>query len=109
MFLTGESQGRGAWWAAIYGVAQSQTRLKQLSSSSSREGFTEENHLVRNVKKGGNGTSGFLRKRTTSTRSSKCKGPGAGACVFCLRVSKSLQMVTADMKLKDTYSLEEKL
>ena len=24
----------GAWWAAIYGVAQSQTRLKQLSSSS---------------------------------------------------------------------------
>ena len=27
----------GAWWAAAYGVAQSQTRLKQLSSSSSRE------------------------------------------------------------------------
>ena len=26
----------GAWWAAIYGVAESQTRLKQLSSSSSR-------------------------------------------------------------------------
>ena len=25
----------GAWWAAIYGVAQSQTRLKRLSSSSS--------------------------------------------------------------------------
>ena len=27
---------RGAWWAAVYGVAQSQTRLKRLSSSSSR-------------------------------------------------------------------------
>ena len=26
---------RGAWWAAIYGVAQSQTRLKRLSSCSS--------------------------------------------------------------------------
>ena len=26
---------RGAWWAAIYGVAQSRTRLKWLSSSSS--------------------------------------------------------------------------
>jgi len=26
---------RGAWWAAIYGVTQSQTRLKQLSSNSS--------------------------------------------------------------------------
>ena len=37
-FLPGESQGRGrgrgAWWAAVYGVAQSQTRLKWLSSSS---------------------------------------------------------------------------
>ena len=32
----GESQGRGAWWAAICGVAQSRTQLKRLSSSSSR-------------------------------------------------------------------------
>ena len=29
----------GAWWAAIYGVAQSRTRLKQLGSSSSRPVF----------------------------------------------------------------------
>ena len=34
MFLPGESQGRGAWWAAVYGVAQSWIRLKRLSSSS---------------------------------------------------------------------------
>ena len=27
---------RGAWWAAVYGVAQSWTRLKRLSSSSNR-------------------------------------------------------------------------
>ena len=27
----------GAWWAAVYGVAQSRTRLKRLSSSSSSE------------------------------------------------------------------------
>ena len=27
---------RGAWWAAVSGVAQSQTRLKRLSSSSSK-------------------------------------------------------------------------
>ena len=26
---------RGAWWVAVYGVAQSRTQLKQLSSSSS--------------------------------------------------------------------------
>ena len=35
VFLPGESQGRGAWWAAVYGVAQSRTWLKRLSSSSS--------------------------------------------------------------------------
>ena len=27
---------RGAWWAAVYGVAQSRTRLKRFSSSSSK-------------------------------------------------------------------------
>ena len=27
----------GAWWAAVYGVAQSRTRLTRLSSSSSRK------------------------------------------------------------------------
>ena len=26
-------RGRGAWWAAVYGVSQSRTRLKRLSSS----------------------------------------------------------------------------
>jgi len=35
VFLPGESQGPGAWWSAVYGVTQSRTRLKQLSSSSS--------------------------------------------------------------------------
>ena len=29
----------GAWWAAVYGVAQSWTRLKRLSSSSSSKKF----------------------------------------------------------------------
>ena len=34
VFLPGEAQGRGAWWAAVSGVAQSRTRLKRLSSGS---------------------------------------------------------------------------
>ena len=34
-----ENRRWGAWWAATYGVAQSQTRLKRLSSSSSRRVF----------------------------------------------------------------------
>ena len=33
----------GAWWAAVYGATQSQTRLKQLSSSLS---FTHPNHTI---------------------------------------------------------------
>ena len=35
VFLPGESQGQEAWLAAIYGAAQSRTRLKRFSSSSS--------------------------------------------------------------------------
>ena len=35
VFLPGESQGQGSLVAAVYGVAQSQTRLKRLSSSNS--------------------------------------------------------------------------
>ena len=40
VFLPGESQGWGSslWWAALYGVAQSWTWLKWLSSSSSSKG-----------------------------------------------------------------------
>ena len=38
----------GAWWAAIYGVEQSRTRLKRLSSSSStkEEGWASQVALV---------------------------------------------------------------
>ena len=39
VFLPGESQGREAWLAAIYGVAYSRTRLKRRSSSSSSSPF----------------------------------------------------------------------
>ena len=35
-YLENPSDG-GAWWAAVYGVAQSQTRLKRLSSSRGRK------------------------------------------------------------------------
>ena len=40
---------KGAWWAAVCGVTQSRTRLKQLSSSSSRLVITflpRSNHLL---------------------------------------------------------------
>ena len=37
---------RGAWWAAVYGVAQSQIRLKRLSSSSSSDAHLRFRLLV---------------------------------------------------------------
>ena len=38
---------RGAWWAAVYGVAQSRKRLKRLSSSStSIESVMPSSHLI---------------------------------------------------------------
>ena len=38
----------GAWWAAVYGVAQSQTQLKRLSSSSSSSRNTMRLFHLRN-------------------------------------------------------------
>ena len=42
----------GAWWAAIYGVTQSRTRLKRLSSSSSSKQQTFLNLSYRSADKG---------------------------------------------------------
>ena len=40
---------RGAWWAAVYGVAQSRTRLKRLSSSSSSRSAVSDSSIPRTV------------------------------------------------------------
>ena len=37
---------RGAWWAAVYGVAQSQAQLKRLSSSSSSSMQTSQLSII---------------------------------------------------------------
>ena len=36
----------GAWWAAVYGVAQSRTRLKRLSSNSSKTSLDSAHTLL---------------------------------------------------------------
>ena len=58
VFLPGESQGRWAWWAAVYGVTQSRTRLKWLSSSSKllclihwQIGYCKITDLIRSIVK----------------------------------------------------------
>ena len=67
---------RGAWWAAVYGAAQSQTRLKRLSSSSSRilisfdtEGkeceFSQESNSYKERTQHGNLTAGFSSRQIT--------------------------------------------
>ena len=40
------SRDRGAWWAAVSGVAQSWSRLKRLGSSSSRRGFISRRSVL---------------------------------------------------------------
>ena len=46
----------GAWWAAVYGVAQSRTRLKRLSSSSSMYKISNKDPLCST----GNNTQYFI-------------------------------------------------
>ena len=46
VFLPGESQGQWSLWAAVYGVAQSWTWLKQLSSRSSNSSYTREAPII---------------------------------------------------------------
>ena len=53
---------RGAWWAAVYGVTQSRTRLKWLSSSSSKI----QTHTEGRGKK----RTGLWRKQSTNQRKS---------------------------------------
>ena len=61
---------RGAWWAAIYGVAQSQTRLKWPSSSSSRD------------TKGNMGSTWSKTLPLSKTASYRYNHWGSGYCVF---------------------------
>ena len=70
---------RGAWWAAVYGVAQSRTRLMRLSSSSSRTYLQNrsrltdiENRLVRLPQ--GQGGKGGINEELGVSR-------GKGLCI----------------------------
>ena len=49
----------GAWWATVYGVAQSWTQLKRLSSSSSRDLFKK----IRNTKETFHANMGSIKDR----------------------------------------------
>ena len=46
--VVGDGQGSLVWCAAVHGVAKIQTRLKRLSSSSSRHHVTKKRHYFVN-------------------------------------------------------------
>ena len=56
-------RGGGAWWAAVYGVAQSRTQLKRLSSSSSSSIISTT---------AGRNPSEEMEQPSQSTKESKC-------------------------------------
>ena len=60
---------RGAWWAAIYGAAQSRTRLKQLSSSSSSR-HIQVALVVKNLPANASSIAGWGRSRSPGVRNS---------------------------------------
>ena len=58
-FLENPRDG-GAWWAAVYGVPQSRTRLKRLSSSSSKTLYSHTRNRTKRKFPIPNGLSPFL-------------------------------------------------
>ena len=49
VFLPGESQGWEAWWAAVYRVRQSRTRLKWLSSNRGKKESQKQERPIKQV------------------------------------------------------------
>ena len=74
-----------SWWAAIYGVAQSRTRLKRLSSSSS-SGYPKLRHLVLFCIR--DDAKIWAHWNTSFDTHVSCLGPVS--CVFTSRVSLEL-------------------
>ena len=66
VFLPGESQNGGVWWVAVYGVTQSRTQVKRLSSSSSKEGSIERSEQVAGSGKEVRGVRGGWSPRSDS-------------------------------------------
>ena len=80
MFLTGESQGWEAWWAAVYGVAElNTTKVTQQHSSVGKDSACNAETRVRFL-----GQEDPLQKEM-ATRSSilAWRIPGMGSLVGC--------------------------
>ena len=102
---------RGAWWGALYGVAQSRTRLKQLSScSSSSSSSSRCDHMccTQHTPRGRHSPAVCGMQRGGSVSWGGCGDPvcahtpltGTG---FSTSPSERHMMITA--KIKDAFSL----
>ena len=96
----------GAWWASVHGVARSWTRLRDFTftfhfHALEKEMATHSSVLAWRIPE--TGEPGGLPSMGSHRVGHDC------ATSLSLSLFKSLQMVIAAMKLKDAYSLEEKL
>ena len=66
---------RGAWWAAVYGVTQSRTQLKRLSSSSRSSSWSRG---LWNFPGGASGKESFCNTSDTSSIPASERSPGGG-------------------------------
>ena len=86
----------GAWWAAIYGVTQSRTQLKQLSSSSSSRvtlvtlRWEKQNQVWEDSRVQGERLGKRLEQTVSSDSSSWILLPGMWARQFIVRGKKML-------------------
>ena len=80
------TRDRGAWWAAVYRVVQSRTRLTWLSISlASKENLSKKVTQVNIWRSWGWNHVDIWRKSFCGGGKSKCKGPGVGACLEYIR------------------------
>ena len=116
-WLENPRDGR-VWWAAIYGITQSQTPLKWLNSSSSSMAQSKEElkSLLMKMKEesGKSGLKFNIHKTKIMASGPITSWQIDGEKMEIVKdlffwAPKSLWMVTAVMKLKDDYCLEEKL
>ena len=86
-------RNRGAWWDVVFGVAQSQTRLKRLSSSSSSRLYYGKENIPNNLLKGGESINSPLAELLhisfffflkDSKCFAKCKYASWTSEVFCI-------------------------
>ena len=93
----GNPRDGGAWWAAIYGVAQSWTRLKRLSSSGSRV-----SNFVVSLNNFNLQELLYINSSNTVAFLTNCAGH-SWLLVFCINLEISLSFLPKE-KLKGTFT-----